>query len=105
MRCRLAAGGQLAARQRHYRAAEFQHEKSSRSAETSKVLVEFDDRRGSTRLALVLDEQDCARKFIEDAAAAPMLFADDEEPFRIETDQELKRRKIDDATICFTIHF
>ena len=53
--------------------------------------IEFNDRRESTRLALVPDEKNRVRKFNEHTAAAPALFVDDEGPIRIETDHEIKR--------------
>lgn len=79
-------------------ANKWRREKSSRGAKASQVLVEFDDHRASTRLAFHSDEQDRARKFIENAAAAPAHFADDKGSIRPEANHELKRRKI--ANIC-----
>jgi hypothetical protein len=76
----------------------------SRSAKASQVLVKFDDRLASLRLAFSSDEQDDARKFREHAAAAPTHFAGDEGSIGTETNHELKRRKIDGAKICHSGH-
>lgn len=79
-------------------------QKSSCCPNEGKALVEFQDRRASTRLALMSNEQNRARKFREHAVAAPQLFTDDEGTIGIETNRELKRRKIDRANICNSPH-